>query len=371
VLAAVAQSQADSMMTPAVPRANDHLKGAFARGSLGTQHSVRGGTAMGFRMRKSIKVVPGVRLNLSKTGVGASIGAGGVRYSAHSSGRRTVSARTGIPGVYYQQSAGKSRSSRSAPAGAPSGAPKKPGLFAPKGEKELYKAVKAQDPQAIKRVGEEHSDFRLPSYSLAGLLILDQEPAEAERLLDEAFATGNDPAEEKFVSTYLFTHIRLSIAEGVAAELPINRDAVGLALAELKQKGGNLDGAIAVVEQLEPTTYSAVSLAELYAQSRRWDEVVELTEGVKNEDDASALLCVFRGRAFREQAFHDAAHEALKEALRARSRAAEIRHLALAERAQNFVAQGKKSQARKDLERILADDSSYEGVREQLAALSQ
>lgn len=98
--------------------------------------------------------------------------------------------------------------------------------------------------------------------------------------------------------------------------------------------------------------------------------MVELTDGISNEDDAAAILCVFRGQAFREQGFHDAAHESLKEALRSRSRAAPIRHLALAERAQNYLAQGKKSQARKDLERILAEDSDYEGVREQLAELS-
>jgi tetratricopeptide (TPR) repeat protein len=156
----------------------------------------------------------------------------------------------------------------------------------------------------------------------------------------------------------------------VTAELPINRDAVGLALAELKQERDDRAGAIDVVEQLEPTTYAAVSLAELYAQTGRWDDVIELTEGIKNEDDASALLCVFRGQAFREQGYHDAAHEALKEALRARSRAAPIRHLALAERAQNYLAQGKKAMARKDLERILAEDSSYEGVRERLAELA-
>jgi tetratricopeptide (TPR) repeat protein len=172
------------------------------------------------------------------------------------------------------------------------------------------------------------------------------------------------------VSTYLFTRLELSIAQGVAAELPVNRDAVGLALAELKQDQGDLEGAIDVVEQLEPTTYAAVSLAELYAETERWDGVIELTEGIKNEDDASALLCVFRGQAFRQQRFHDAAHEALKEALRSRSRATPIRHMALAERAQNYLAQGKKSMARKDLERILGEDSSYEGVREQLAELA-
>jgi tetratricopeptide (TPR) repeat protein len=330
----------------------------------------------GFRMRKSIKVVPGVRLNFSNRGVGVSVGAGGIRYSVHSSGRRTVSARSGVPGVYYQKSVGGGRSragsrrSAAAPQEAAPRIPKKPGLFAPKGEKALYKAVKAQDAHAIKRVGEEHPDFRLASYSIAGLMLLTDDAETAKQLLDAAFATGNDPATDKFVVTYLFSRLELPIAEGVTAELPINRDAVGLALAELKQDDGDIDGAINVVEQLEPTTYSAVSLGELYALAGRWDDVIELTEGVTNEDDAAALLLVFRGRAFREQGLHDAAHEALKEALRSRSRAAAIRHLALAERAQNYLAQNKKAMARKDLERILAEDSDYEGVREQLAELA-
>ena len=332
---------------------------------------------MAFRMRKSIKVAPGVRVNVSKRGVGASVGGKGGRVSVHSSGRRTVSAGSGvIPGVYYQKtfsakgSSGAGSGAAAAPAPAPA-APNKPGIFAPKGEKQLYKAIQAQDVQAIRQVGADQTEFRVPAYSLAGLMLITSEPKEAEQLLGEAFATGNDPADHKFVWTYLFTRLELSIAEGVTAELPVNRDAVGLALAELKQDEGDVAGAIDVVEQLEPTTYAAVSLAELYAQAGRWDDVVELTEGVKNEDDASALLCVFRGQAFREQGFHDAAHEALKEALRSRSRGATIRHHALAERAQNYLAQGKKAMARKDLERILAEDSSYDGVREQLAELAQ
>jgi tetratricopeptide (TPR) repeat protein len=329
---------------------------------------------MGFRMRKSIKVAPGVRVNVSKRGVGASVGGKGARYSVHSSGRKTVSLGSGVvPGVYYQKSVSGSSRSGSRSAAAPTPAPvtpKKPGVFAPKGEKQLYKAIKAQDAQAIKQAGAEYPDFRLPAYSFSGLILLSSEPKEAERLLGEAFATGNDPAEHKFVSDYVYTRLQLPIAEGITAELPVNRDAVGLALAELKQDEGDVAGAIDVVEQLEPTTYAAVSLAELYAHAGRWDDVIELTEGMKNEDDASALLCVFRGQAFREQGFHDAAHEALKEALRSRSRAATIRHHALAERAQNYLAQNKKAMARKDLERILAEDSSYEGVREQLAELT-
>jgi 2-methylcitrate dehydratase PrpD len=54
-------------------------------------------------MRKSIKVASGVRLNVSKSSVGAS--GGGVLYSVHSSGRRTLSAGSGIvPGVLVLES---------------------------------------------------------------------------------------------------------------------------------------------------------------------------------------------------------------------------------------------------------------------------
>jgi tetratricopeptide (TPR) repeat protein len=327
---------------------------------------------MGFRARKSIKVVPGVRLNLSKTGIGASFGAGGpIRYSVHSSGRRTVSASTGVPGVYYQQSV---RDSGDGPSGA-TPAPtdsllKKPGLFAPKSEKELYKAIKAQDAQAVQRVGDHDANLRLTAYSLAGLMLASKEPVEAARLLAESYSTGKDPADDKFVSRYVGIFLKIPIAEGISALLPMNRDAVGLSLAELLQHDDKPEEAIDVVEQLEPTTYAAVSLAELYAQVGRYDDVVDLTNGVSNEDDASALLLVFRAIALREQGYPDGAHEAFKEALKSRSRAPAVRHLALSERAKNYLAQGKKAQARKDLEKILAEDSEYEGIRERISELT-
>jgi tetratricopeptide (TPR) repeat protein len=114
-----------------------------------------------------------------------------------------------------------------------------------------------------------------------------------------------------------------------------------------------------------------VSLAELYVAAKRYPDVIELTDGVENTDDATALLCAFRGVAFREQGFQDAANEAFKQALRSRSRDAAIRHLALSERATNYAVQGKKGMARKDLERILAEDSSFEGVKERLAELAE
>lgn len=52
---------------------------------------------MGFRFRKSIKIAPGVRLNLGKKSIGISAGVKGARVSVNSSGRVTKS--VGIPGT--------------------------------------------------------------------------------------------------------------------------------------------------------------------------------------------------------------------------------------------------------------------------------
>jgi hypothetical protein len=60
--------------------------------------------------------------------------------------------------------------------------------------------------------------------------------------------------------------MELEITPGVTAQLPVSRDAVGLTLAELYQDEAALDRAIETVEHLEPTTYAAVSLAELYVK---------------------------------------------------------------------------------------------------------
>ena len=56
---------------------------------------------MGLRFRKSISIIPGVKLNFGKTGMSVSTGVPGFRKTFHTSGRVTTS--VGIPGtgLYY------------------------------------------------------------------------------------------------------------------------------------------------------------------------------------------------------------------------------------------------------------------------------
>jgi hypothetical protein len=70
------------------------------------------------RFRRSIKIAPGLRLNINKTSVGLSAGVRGARYSINSSGRRTRS--VGIPGTglsYRSQSGGGQRARSTSDAG--------------------------------------------------------------------------------------------------------------------------------------------------------------------------------------------------------------------------------------------------------------
>lgn len=64
---------------------------------------------MGLRFRKSIKLAPGIRVNLSSKSAGLSIGGKGLRYSVNTRGRKTTT--IGIPGtgISYSTSSGSRR----------------------------------------------------------------------------------------------------------------------------------------------------------------------------------------------------------------------------------------------------------------------
>lgn len=335
---------------------------------------------MGFRVRKSFKIAPGVRMTVTPKSLGISAGVKGARLSANTSGRvtRTLS----IPGSGISQTKtlasggrgaapGRAPASEAVPTPTQASKPPTPGMFAPKWEKELHKVLIGKpDYAALPRIGAEYP----PGRSLAALFeaVLVSAPAgenaKARELFSWLFTTGYDPAQDGFIRKYLpAANFTLSIAEGISVQLAPDRDFIGLMLAELHQEGGDLPAAIDVVEQLEPSTVTAVSLAELYAAQQRWSDVVDLTEGLTNEDEAATFLLIQRGIAFREQGFPGAARESFKEALRVRSRPVELRHRALIERALTYLSEGKRSMARKDFEKVLSENSVYPGLREHLA----
>lgn len=68
---------------------------------------------MGLRFRKSIKIAPGVKLNLNKKSTSVTLGGKGVHYTVNSKGKRTAS--VGIPGtgLSYSESSGGTKKKKS------------------------------------------------------------------------------------------------------------------------------------------------------------------------------------------------------------------------------------------------------------------
>lgn len=341
---------------------------------------------MGFRMSKSIQIVPGVRMNVSRSGIGYSVGGKGVRVTKHANGR--VSRTLSVPGtgLSHQQtlrSGGGGSSTRArvtAPPPPPPPRPPTPGMLAPAWEKDLFAVLNSTQPADYIAVARKHGKSaphaRLLAATLEGLLHFQMgngDPGAEERaraLLGWAAVQDAPPPLGQFIAKYLPDRTwPVEIVSGVVAQLRLRDDVVLLAVAELHQSAGDLDAAIWTVEQAQPTAHAALSLVELYSEAGRHQAVIDMTNGVTNSDDATALLLALRGRAFAKLGFNEAAREGFKEALRVRTRAAEVRHRALIERALVDLAQNRKAAARKSIEKVLAEDPTYPGLADALAAL--
>ena len=153
--------------------------------------------------------------------------------------------------------------------------------------------------------------------------------------------------------------------------MPFTIKALGLIYAEILQAQQKYTEALAVLAELDTDIDVQISTAEVELQLGQYDEVINTTEGVTNEDDATAILLIFRGIAMREQGNFEAAIEEFKLARAKKSNHSEVLNKALFERGVTYQKMKKTALAIKDFEKILVSDGSYEGVKEKLAELKK
>lgn len=161
----------------------------------------------------------------------------------------------------------------------------------------------------------------------------------------------------------------LVVTADVTAEIPISCVGVALTLAEVYQHEGRTQGAVELLEShgaLAADRIFALSLAELYTEVARWEDVVRVTEGFGNLDDAACQLLTFRANALYQLGLYEAAIDTPKIALRSPSRTPELLRHARHVGALAHDAAGRKSLARKDLERIYAQDADFMDVARRL-----
>lgn len=116
-------------------------------------------------------------------------------------------------------------------------------------------------------------------------------------------------------------------------------------------------------------TCDTVELAARYCAEGCNGEVIRLTAGIENTDDATAMLLVYRATALARVGLFEGAKATFGLALRLRGQRREVRHFALLRRADAYAEEGRRAQARRDLLRIVAEGAAVGGVHTRLAAL--
>jgi tetratricopeptide (TPR) repeat protein len=340
---------------------------------------------MGFRVYKSVKLGKGVRLNLSKSGIGISAGVPGARYSVHSSGRTVKT--VGVPGsgVYYRKDSYSKggRESRSSAAPAPTAvAPSYPkaSVLAPKAEKVFVQGVTAymqglyadaltafQDVEARDSGSEHVGEELFAGMCLVGLERIPEAIPYLEAALSSDFSIP-DPLMSKYG---IGGAMGIGVTSAVSVTVPMSNLAVALILAEAYQRTDQRHKAVELLESLgaeapgEPVF--SLSLADLYFEANQWDDVVRVTEGIQtNEDDVTLSILMFRAYALNELGMSDAALALSKEALRTKKRNPDLLRFARYIRGRAYEKAGKANMARKEYEKVYAEDANYSDVAERL-----
>lgn len=240
---------------------------------------------MGVRVSKSFKVAPGVRVRVNAKSTSVSLGGKGARYTVNSKGRRTATARVPGTGVSVQHTAGtrmsapprRTAASQAArPQPAATAAPR-PGLFAPKGEKRLYKILARTDLSSAgyaalcEKAAADFPHQRIAALTLAGLFALTEDPPLAIRTLEKVYASGVEIADDEFLRRYSPKKSFLVPAGGGRkVDVPLSRDLVAMRLVLVHTVTRNFGRAESVAADLKdaPVTHE---LQRMLAAARRND----------------------------------------------------------------------------------------------------
>ncbi len=354
---------------------------------------------MGFRFRRSITLGKFFRVNLSKSGIGASVGVPGARITTGPRGHRLT---LGLPGtgLSYQKDWGHSRKSSSnnllgkavkfglaalgggaatqllgdQPDEASAETGTHPVLDAgtSRTEKEFVEGLalysEGNPEGAIAHFLNAAPDE--PGAALLAAALLSSAPEQREKAtsmleqLIEHDAEFPTPIMQKYIDPQ--QTMPVDITPNVTANVPIDSLLTTLLLVECYQAQNRLDEAIGLLEEVEALAGEpavTLSLCELYLQCEAWDGIIERAASIESEDDSTLEIVILYARALQAKGLHDAALHVLTPALRRKKdRSDDLLREARYWRAISYREVGKTSQANKDLQTIYAEDPTFRDV---------
>ncbi|MBM4421995.1 MAG: DUF4236 domain-containing protein [Chloroflexi bacterium] len=331
---------------------------------------------MPLRFNKRVSLGKFLRLNISKSGVGLTVGPRGANVTV---GPRGTHATVGLPGtgLSYTQKIADAKVGRFDSISAPPSTPhapqhfRDPGPFAPDYEKELVAGLNdfynGQADSALAHLlaaaPHEPAAAIFAAFVLAGR---SEGRARAIELL-EGVAQSDAKLPTVLMQKYLASAtLPVAISPTVSADVPADGLAASLLLAELYQAEGQVDEAIALLDEINDLAQSpalTLSLCELLANKNMWDEIIALAKDTAATDDVTLETKVWYGRAMLEKGLPEAAASVFGEALKKKKGISPpLLNEARYWRAAAYERLGKTAQASKEFQKLYADDPEFRDV---------
>ena len=337
---------------------------------------------MGFRFWQRVRLAPGVTVNLSKSMASLSVGPRGAAYTISPRGNR---ATVGLPGTgLFYTVHDRNRSGRGGSAPTPS-VPKrdrlKLGFFQRlmiSGEEKHFidgiRALNDGDPDGALTALEEARELPDAAW-MAGMIRLRREDFDRARAHFEHALARLDDLGALFGKYEIAAQANLPITSDIFAHVFPRERGTRLALLEIAQiKGHNADAMVHIelLMQLDATDpVVLLSFAELALDSPEdralMDRVVRATMDVENETPVDTAILLYRGRALAALGMPDAAIDVFTLANRRRKdRPEDLLHQIRYDRAVLYEQVGRKAQARREFERLYAENPEFEDIRARL-----
>jgi hypothetical protein len=297
-----------------------------------------------FRLFRSKTIAPGVRINLTKSGVGLSFGNKFMRVSQHSTGSSTRS--VSLPGTGFQwrdqrrhprtQQPAATRSHRASPSATPSGA-----------------TQRERTHPSLTAMFHVNADVKAPTPAMRAVHIAARNGDMWQLLkLHEQIATDSDAKDAALIAAVVLA-VELHQPQVVAPLLndnPPSPDAVPIATLATGQVAVPLMPGMAIVMAAD----LAVVYACVYALNRGgyYQRVTELYTSDDPQDDVAAVFAVERARALNGVRRFATAKETLAPVIRRTRFDRLIRCVALEQRAIANVGLGERAAAKRDVARL-------------------
>lgn len=337
---------------------------------------------MAFRFWRRVRLAPGVTLNLSKSTASLSLGPRGAKYTISPRGNR---ATAGLPGTgLFYTVHDRKRAGRGGPAPLPPVPQRdrlKLGFFqrlmTPAEEKRFIDGIRALndgDQDGALAALEEAGDLPDAAW-MAGMIRLRREEFDRARAHFEHVLARLGDLGSLFGKYEIAAQASLPITSDIFAHVFPRECGTRLALVEVAQLEGRHADAMGHIKRLmeidatDPVVL--LSFAELALDTpddrALMDRVVRATVHVENETPVDTAILLYRGRALVALGMPDAAIDVFTLANRRRKDRPEGLLLQIRyDRAVLYEQVGRAAQARREFERLYAEDHELEDVRARL-----